>query len=382
MRGHVRKRGKSSWALVIDLGRDANGKRRQKWHSFKGTKKGAEAEITRLLESMRTGTYVEPQRLTVNDLLERWLSSRESKVGARTLAVYREIVKKHLAPALGALRLEKLQPFHLDEYYEKKLREGRSDGKGGLAPASVAKHHRILHAAFETALRWNWLSHNPSDRADPPTPEGREMASLDEAGIGKLLEAAANSELHVPVLLAVTTGLRRGEFLALRWSDLNGNRLTICRALEQTGEGLTFKTPKTEKSARTIALPAFVVEELRRHKAVQAQVRLQIGPHYADEGLVFCRPDGSPLSPGGFSIAFRRLVRSAGLKLRLHDLRHSHATHLLALGIHPKVVSERLGHSRVAFTLDVYSHVLEGMQDEAAAKVDAALGSSFRRSGL
>jgi integrase len=180
----------------------------------------------------------------------------------------------------------------------------------------------------------------------------------------------------MPVMLAVTTGLRRGELLGLRWSnvDLATGTITVVQSLEQTKDGLRFKSPKTHRSRRSIALPTITVEALRSHRAKQAEERLALGPAYDDHDLVCPRPGGSPWPPDVFSTTFAAMLRRSNLKpIRFHDLRHSHATHLLKAGIHPKVVSERLGHSKVGITLDTYSHVLPGIQEEAIRRLDLLL---------
>jgi integrase len=208
------------------------------------------------------------------------------------------------------------------------------------------------------------------------------MRALDEHATAKLLGAAEDTRLALPVMLAVTTGLRRGEILGLRWRDvdLQGGTLAVRPSLEQTRDGLAFKQPKTSKGRRVVALPSLALDALHQHKARQAAVKLALGPAYDDHDLVCAREDGRPWPPDGFSTAFVNLVRKAGIPpTRFHDLRHTHATQLLRQGVHPKIVSERLGHATVGITLDVYSHVLPGMQEEAAARTDAALRAALSR---
>jgi integrase len=202
------------------------------------------------------------------------------------------------------------------------------------------------------------------------------MRALDETETARLLEAASRGRLHLPVLLAVTTGLRRGEILALRWRDIafEGGTLAVRQSLEETKAGLLFKEPKTQKSRRVIALPQMALEALRHHKAEQAKHRLMLGPAYQVNDLVCCQADGQPFKPRNITNSFWELTERLSMRgLRFHDLRHSHATLLFKHGVHPKVVSERLGHSTVGITLDIYSHVTPSMQEDAARKVDAAL---------
>ena len=377
MKGHIRRRGERSWAIVLDIGRDNSGKRRQRWHSINGTKKDAERELNRLLHSMNSGGYIEPSRLSVADFLRKWLDDcAKPNVAGKTFERYEQLVVQHLIPAIGNIPLAKLHPLHIQGCYSEKLAGGRKDGTGGLSPQSVVHLHRVLRTALNQAVRWKMLANNPADAAESPRAPRREMRALDEEGTSKLLVAFQRSRLCAPVWLAIMTGMRRGEILGLRWKDvdLEAGQLAVCQSLEETKSGLVFKQPKTQRSRRTIALPQLAVESLRRHKAQQAAERLAIGPGYRDNGLVFAGYEGEPWAPDAFSSAFAAQVRRTGLPhIRFHDLRHTHASQLLRQGVNAKVVSERLGHASVGFTLDVYSHVLPGMQDDAARRIDAAL---------
>jgi integrase len=208
------------------------------------------------------------------------------------------------------------------------------------------------------------------------------MCALDEEQSATLLRIAEGTRMYVPVLVAVTTGLRRGELLALQWRDLDleAATLTVNRSLEQTKAGLAFKSPKTEKARRTITLAHVTVDALRRHHAQQLRTRLALGEEYNDQGLVFPRSDGQPWKPSLLTDAFWYVIRRSNLPIRrFHDLRHTHASQLLRQGIHPKVVSERLGHSSIVITLNTYSHLLRGLQEEVASKVDASLGVLLRK---
>jgi integrase len=380
MKGHIRKRGQSSWAIVLDLGRDANGKRRQKWHTVLGNKREAQRELTRLLHEMNTGAYVEPTRMLVRDYLEKWLAHAKSKVAGKTFERYEEIVRKHLIPALGHHPLAKLQPLQIQQYYAEALESARLDGKaGGLSAQTVLHHHRVLHRALRLAVQWLLLARNPADAVESPRPEPKQIPVLDEAEATTLLAALRDTRLYEPTLMALASGLRRGELMALHWQDvdLDAGKVIVRRSLQQTREGVTAKEPKSGKG-RTVALPALAVRCLRTLKARQAETRLSLGPAYEDNGLVFARADGRVWEPNSFSSAFAAAVRKSGLPhVNFHALRHSHATILLKRGTNPKIVSERLGHARVGTTLDIYSHVLPGMQEEAARSIDAAFKAAI-----
>jgi len=383
MKGHIRKRGKRSWAVIIDLGRDANGKRHQKWHTVHGAKRDAQRELADLLSSLNKGDYVEPSRMKVSEYLDRWLSEyAKLNVSPKTYERYTDIISRNIKPALGEYHLSKLRPLHIQSFYTDALTQGRKDGRGGLSAQTVLHFHRVLRKALQQAVKWQLLARNPTEAVEPPRPQRKEMQVVDEAGTARLLHAVEGMRLYMPVLLAVMTGMRRGEILALRWqdTDLEKGQVAVRRSLEQTRDGLRFKQPKTGKGMRSVALPGIAIQVLRRHKTEQAQERLKLGPAYEDNDLVCPCPDGKPWPPDSLSTAFAGLIRRSDLpRIRFHDLRHSHATQLLRHGIHPKVVSERLGHSKVGITLDTYSHVLPGMQEEAASKVDTALRLAIER---
>ena len=388
MKGSLVKRSAGSWSIVLELDRDPAGKRRQKWITVAGRKKQAEAELARLLHEVSSGAYVDPTRDTLATYLERWLATVKPNLAGKTYERYREVVEKHLTPALGSTVLSKLRPMQIQQCYSLALLSGRRphpkreedstlEQPRGLSAQTVLHHHRILREALQQAVRWQLLGRNPADAVEPPKPERREMRALNPAEMAWLLEVARGTRFYVPLLLAISTGMRRGEFLAIQWPDvdLNTGMAAVNRSVEQTNEGIRFKSTKGRKG-RSIILPPLTLEALREHRAQQEQRKRTLGPAY-DQGLICSREDGSLWRPDTFSADFRALARKAGIKVRLHDLRHSHATQLLAQGVHPKIVSERLGHSTVAITLDLYSHVLPGMQDEAVQKFDTALRAAI-----
>ena len=384
MRGHLRRRGVRSWAIVLDLGRGPDGRRKQRWHSVKGTRDDAEGALVRLLRSLQTGEYVEPSKLTVKFYLERWLADyAKPNTSGKTYERYAEIVNTNLIPAIGDNKLAKLQPLHIQALYTEALKSGRQVGKGGLSPRSVLHIHRVLHQALAQAVRWQLLVRNPASAVEPPRPQPTEMKVLNESETAKLLSLTARTDLYVPVLLGVTTGMRRGEILALTWADidLKAGTLAVTKSLEETNDGLTVKSPKTAKGRRTIPLPMMAVEALKKHKAEHGRKRLRLGGQFQELGLVCATGDGSHIEPDAFSQQFKIFMRKTGLpKIRFHDLRHTHATQLLRQGVHPKVVAERLGHSSITLTLDTYSHVVPGLQEEAARQIDRLLRKALRES--
>jgi len=272
-----------------------------------------------------------------------------------------------------------------EERVHSKAREVPLAVKMGLSAQTVTHHHRVLREALKQAVRWQMLAVNPADAVKPPRAEHKEIQVQDETGTAELLRSLEGTRFHLAALLAVGTGMRRGELLGLRWQevDLKAGKLAVRQNLQQTSSGLLFKSPKTAKGQRSISLMPSTVTALKQHKRRQAAIRLEKGPEYQDCGLVLCEDDGSPWTPNRFSAQWYKVVSGQGHEVRFHDLRHTHATLLLRQGIHPKVVSERLGHSTINITLDTYSHVMPDMQDEAADKLDgvprAAMGAASRR---
>ena len=377
MKGHIRERSPGHWAIVVELRDPGTGKRRRKWHAFAGTKRKAQEECARLISALKGGTYLEPAKITVAEHMERRLEHVRSQVSPKTFERYCGVVRGNIVPALGGVLLTKLQPAQISEMYAKALASGRRDGKkGGLAPRTVLYMHRMLKEALTVAVReWQLLASNPADRIKAPKVEKKKMRALDTAESAALIEAARPLRLFVPVLLAVTCGMRRGEICALRWRnvDLSTGQLAVISSTEQCKAGTREKEPKSGH-VRTVVLTTLAIEELRRHKLRQAEEMLRLGARQSNDSYVVAQIDGAPLKPNSLTHEFARFIAGSKLpRIRFHDLRHSHATHLLASGVHPKIAQERLGHATVAITLDLYSHVLPGMQADAASRVDEAL---------
>jgi len=384
--GHIRQRSPKSFEVRYSLGTDkATGKPRYATATVSGTRKEAERELRRRLRSIDTGEHVDPNRITVAKWLADWLSTVRGEVAPKSFERYTEVVDGYLTPALGNLPLSKLTPSNIQKAYNDWAIGGRRDCKTGpLAPRTRRHIHRILGAALARAVEHQVLARNPADvlRKRLPKVERRPMAVFSAEQTTRFLVSIRHTHTYWPVLMALTTGMRRGEILALRWKnvDLDRASLRVVESVEQTKAGIRFKAPKTER-ARAVALPAFAVEELRRLKRLQAEFLLQLGVRQTGETLVCCREDGGVLQPTSLTHQFTYLMkRSPDLpRLRFHDLRHSHATQLLVEGIHPKVVQERLGHSSIAITLDLYSHVAGTLQEDAAARLDVAFGPAIRR---
>ncbi len=382
MKGHIRERSPGHWAIIIEMRDPETGRRKRKWHSFSGTKRQAQDECARLVSELKAGKYVEPSKTTVMQFLERWLDDVRTRVAPKTHERYTQICQKNIGPLLGAVVLAKLRPEEIAGAYAKALTIGRRRGGGGLSPRTVRQMHAILKSALTQAVTWDILIRNPAAAVKGPKVGRAAMQVYDLEQTAELIEAAQGSRVFIPVLLGVLGGLRRGEIAALRWRhvDLAGAQLSVVQSAEQTKAGVRYKEPKSGRG-RTIALSATLVTELKAHRLRQAQELLRLGKRPTDDDFVVTREDGLALRPHSLGQEWVRfLARHKALpRIRFHDLRHAHATHLLLSGVHPKVASERLGHSKVGITLDLYSHVLPNMQADAAAIVDGALKAAITK---
>lgn len=287
---------------------------------------------------------------------------------------YESLLRVHALPRIGECSLVELTPFALQGLYGD-LMVPRPAG-AGLAGGSVLNLHLVLSNAFGQAVRWQFLVSNPAVGAQPPRPRRSPREVVDPELLRRLLAGVSGTWLEVPAAIAAATGMRRGEILALRWSDVDpGLRLLrVQRTLQPTKGGLVFDQPKTPRSRRTVLLPEFLRPFLESQRADQERRRDADVAGWADTGLVIDRGDGNPVNPDTFSAGWARVLRRQGLpRVRFHDLRHAHATLMLTQGVHPKVVSERLGHASIGITLDLYSHVLPTLQQEAADAFDGLL---------
>jgi integrase len=386
-RGSVRQAANGSWFCVVDVDSDKldpeTGKPKRKQTRRRGlpTRKAAQAELTRILTSLEQRVYVAPKRQTVAAFLtETWLPGIAHTIKAATLHSYRRNVRLHVAGRpVGRRQLQDLTPADLSGLYGQLLAGDAEHRK--LSPRSVRYVHTIVHRALRDAVKWQAVVRNPAEAADPPPPSSSpEMHTWSGAELGRFLAYVAADRLAGGWWLLATTGMRRGEVLGLRWSDvdLDAGSLRITRTLITTGSrrrgepGMAWGTPKTAKGRRSVALDPATVTALRQHRKRQLAERLAAGEAYDDGDLVVCLADGTPVHPKTMSYTFEREIRRAGLPpIRLHDLRHTHATLALRAGVHPRVVQERLGHANVSITLDTYSHVDLDMQAAAAARVAA-----------
>ncbi|TIX18496.1 MAG: site-specific integrase [Mesorhizobium sp.] len=395
MKGHIRERSPGHFAIVLDVGEadPKTGKKKRKWHSFTGTKREAQREAARLIAELDSGTYTEPTKQTVAEFLEEWLKFIKPSVAPKTFERYAEICRKGLVPLIGAVILSKLKTDRIDAAFTEALTKPRTDHRKHkdnegqpkplppLAPRTVHHYRRVLIKALGQAVTWERLPRNPAAKTTPPKVERKKMLAYDVTQTATLLETLRATRMFVPTLLAVTCGLRRGEILALRWRHVelgdNLRQLAVVESAEQTDDGVRYKEPKSGR-ARTVALSASTLAELKAHRTRQAEEQLRLGIRPDADSFVVAQIDGQPIQPRSLTHEWVRVLGKTKLpRIRFHDLRHTHASQMLSAGIHPKVASERLGHSTVGITLDLYSHVMPGMQADAAEQVDAALQAAI-----
>ena len=363
MNGSIRKRSKDSWELTVDLGRGPNGRRKRKYLTVKGPKSKAQQKLRELLYELDQGGSLDWSDKTLGDFLSSWLTIyAEVNTGPRTVESYRQKIQLHITPYIGDIRLTKLSPQHVQHLYSQ-LRDK------GLSARSIAHCHRILKGALKRAVKWGLLWRNVCEAVDPPRAIRKEMKAMTYEEVHLFLAAASASPYRIFFFVSTYTGMRRSELLGLRWSciDLERGTISVRETLQRvTGQGLVVLPTKTASSRRMIPIPRDVVTLLTGFKIKQQQDCKALEVSWKTSDLVFRHPDLRPFQPETLSHAFAVLSQKAGIDgVRLHDLRHTHASLMLKEHIDPKTISARLGHSSVVITLDTYSHLLPGMQEEA-----------------
>lgn len=362
--GSVQRRKDGSWQARYF---DRDGKRKS---LYGRSHAAATAKLRHALKTRDDGLPSPSQSLSVGAFLEYFLNAVRHEVRHSTWVSYEGYTRLHVLPRLGRLPLVRLTPHHLHALYTEKLNDG-------LAPATVHHLHAFLHRALAQAHRWGVVAQNVAALASPPRIPKRRMVTLSAGEVRRLLDSLADDRLHALYLLAVTTGMRLGELLALRWADvgLDGRRLAIRGSLGRGPNGPVIAETKTGRE-RVVLLTRVSTNALKQHRVAQAKERLRAGDEWAGLDFVFTNEFGRPLDPSNVRLrSFRPALERAGLpRVRFHDLRHTAATLMLAENVHPKVVSEMLGHSQIGITLDLYSHVSPTMQESAVAALDALLG--------
>lgn len=375
MAGQIIKRGDGTWLIRVFMGRDGQGKRRYLNKTIKGKKKDAQDYLSKTLVEISIGTFVESSPLTVKEYLDKWLeTAARPRVSRRTADGYASLLKRYVHAPLGGKRLDGLRALDIQKIYGDMQTRGLS--------ARVIRHtHSALHNALKQAVRWGMIARNPSDLVELPKVPHKERRVLSPDEAAKFLQIANTMPHGLIFAVALLSGMRPEEYLALQWSDIDFERNTaqVKRALVWHKKEWSFDEPKTARSRRTLYLPAFLLKQLAAHKHKQAEKKVKFGPAWHPFNLVFCSETGTPLQIPNLTYRyFRPILAKAELPcIRLYDLRHTCATLLLIAEEHPKVVSERLGHASIVITLDTYSHVLPSMQQAASERLERII---FNRS--
>src|ERR671913_920933 len=331
-------------------------------------------QLAKALADRADGIVFDDKNLTLGEYLDRWLSDAvRGTVRESTYSRDKYLVTNHVKPSIGRVKLKNLNARLLQSLYRERL-------DSGLSASTVQKIHHVLHKALTQAMRWDLIPRSPADSVKAPTPTPKEMHPLSALEARQLLEAAQGDRLEALYVLAVHTGMRRGELLALKWADVDPDLATVRvrRTLTRGEDGRGYVVGAATKSGkgRHIRLTPRAVEALKRHRARQAKEKLKVGGLYRDQDLVFAGEGGNPINPSNLrNRSFKPLLERAGLpRITFHDLRHTCASFLFERNVHPQLVQELLGHASVAITLDTYSHMLPGMGGEAAEAMDKALG--------
>lgn len=378
--GHIRKReykNGHSWQIIVEADIDpVTGKRKRVYKTIKGTKKQAEKVMVQMLSEMNQGIFIHESPKTVEQFLTEWLETyiRPTK-SPTTTKRYVEQVEKYIIPSLGKKKLQDLKSMDIQKFYNALAEKSPLSDKP-LSPKSIKNIHMNLLASLGQAVKMDLIKKNPAELVELPKTKKYQAQVYDADEVQNLLESVMDTDMEVPIALLVGLGLRRGEVLALRWQDVDFERgkVHIRRNMVKVGAEIIFKDPKTETSNREIEIPATLLKLLQRERKRYVANKLKMGIQFEDNDLIVCWDDGKLIKPDSLSQKFRRLTRDIGLKhIRLHDLRHTNATLMLTYGVNPKVAQQRLGHASISTTMDIYSHVTDKVEKEAADKLDKGI---------
>jgi integrase len=371
MKGHIRQRGKHSFELKFDAGRDpATGERKIQYASFRGSKREAQLKLAALITSVGAGSYVEPSKSTVAEFVRARVTQWEAAgdISGRTAQRYRQLVENQIAPHIGAKALQKLTRLDIEGWHN-------ALHQGGLAPRTIGHAHRVLSKALSDAESDGLVVKNVCKLRKAPKVAESEMVIVQD--VPGLVAKLRGSRLCAPAMMALFTGMRLGEVLALRWGrvDLDRKVIEVREALEPTKAGIRFKAPKSKAGRRDITLPDLLVDTLREFRKAQLEVRMQLGAgRLPDDALLFANLDGEPLQPSNVSSDWGELAGRMGIpEVTFHGLRHTHASQLISSGVDIVTVSKRLGHAKPSVTLAIYAHMFQKDDAKAAAAINAAL---------
>jgi integrase len=378
MKGNLTRRGKTSWRLKFDTGRDpVTGRRITKFVTLRGTKAQAQEQVNRILAEVAAGTHIEPSAITVGEFVRARVSQWEASgtISARTVERYRQLVENQVVPFLGNKELQRLRPLDIEGWHTTLRNTGRVRGSGGVAARSIGSAHRLLSKALKDAVKNGLISRNVATLEPPPKVTEAEMVIVRD--VSAFMEKLQGSALQAPALLGLLCGMRLGEVLAVRWNRINfeSKVIQIREALEQTARAARLKPPKSRAGIRDITMPDSVVDALRDYRRSQLELRMQLGAgRLPEDALLFADLNGRPRSLYVASAAWRAFAKKIGMPgLTFHCLRHSHASQLIHEGVDIVTISKRLGHAKPDITLRVYAHLFQKDDSKAAAAINAAL---------
>jgi integrase len=367
MRGSIVQRGKSSWRIRTEGERGPDGKRQRRFETFHGTRKQAQTRLAQILAAGADGTLTDPSSVTVGNYLASYLDNA-TRVSQKSLERYRQLAAHQIIPHLGPIRLQRLRPEHLEQWHAKLT--------AVISARTVGHAHRLLSSVLARAVKNGTVARNVAAICKPPRVEADEVEILSPAQVPAVLEALTGSWLYAVAALALATGMRRGELLALHWCDVDLDKATLRveRSVEETkAHGLRIKPPKTKAGRRNVSLPGATVAMLRAHRAEQMRIRLSCGIGEKPE-LVFGTLGDELRSPNNLSSQWRRILRTRNLpQVSFHSLRHAHVSILIDQGIDLLKISRRIGHTRASITLDKYGHLVGGNDDAAAKAMEGIL---------
>ena len=355
-------KGKSLWAGQVTI----QGKKVRKYHK---TMKEARNWVQATLTQVDGGLTLSGAQATLADYLNEWLVVHSTSVRPKTADQYKQICIQHIIPDLGPIKMKDLQPRQIQALYSRKM-------QNGISARTVILIHAVIRRALNQAVKMGVIGRNPAMAVTRPKFHRKEMKTLSDSQVRTLLSIAQGNRFEAVFWVAVTTGLRLGELMGLKWSDLDwtNRRIRIQRQLQRLQGGLAFSEPKTAAGRRVIVLGSATIEKLRKHLELQSVERQFAGSSWKENDMMFPSTIGTPMDPSNLYHIFKDLLKLANLPdIRFHDLRHTAATLMLQQNVHPKIVQSRLGHSDISMTLNTYSHVLPSMQDEAAEKLDELL---------
>jgi integrase len=379
VKGHIQSRG-DHWRLKFDLGRDpATGRRLTRYHTFRGTKRGAQSKLAELITSIGKGDYVEPSKTTVAEFVRTRVDAWEAggDISARTAQRYRQLVENQVVPHIGAKLIQKLRPLDIEEWHATLRAKGRVRGQGGIAARTIGHAHRVLSKALKSAAKNELVTRNVAKEEAPPKVVDTDMVIVQDVP-SLVIKLPTARRFHVPAMVALFTGMRLGEVLALRRNrvDLGAKIAQVREALEQTkAHGVRFKPPKSRAGRRDITLPDVLVDVLREHLKGQLELWMQLGAgRPPEDALLFAGIGGEPPSPNAVSAAWADFAESIGMpEVTFHALRHTHASQLIDEGVDIVTISKRLGHAKPDITLRIYAHLFKKDDRKAAAAINAAL---------